>query len=493
MTVPDTPGPASRPELAPGAESDLLLPSNPRPTRRTFLAASGITVGAAALGLVAPPSAAAAAETAATRTSPARRTHRVPGNPPTDSRVDFHRWTTYRDFMAGRSDGIFAIPGPRLGVVMSCPAGKTTYHDPYLKTTRSYEYSVWTSPVLRLQFGGNQLTSHWDAHTPEGTFLKVQLRAIMEDGHSEWWTMGIWTYDDTQLRRTSVNNQTSVYGEIDTDTWNAHGSHRMHAYQLRLTLYRRPGQWESPRVWQVGAIASYVPDRRTVPASPPGPATGITLPVKPYAQNPHFGQYPQYGGGGEAWCSPTSTEMVVEYWGHRPTKQQLSWINPSYQDPTVDYAARYTYDWGYQGTGNWPFNTAYAASYGLDGMVSRLNSLWELEVLVAAGFPVITGQSFTKKEMGYYSTDGHLWVVMGFTADGTGVIVNDPASNSDSNVYTVYERREFEIVWLRTIRTLPNGSKGTGSGGICYIVKPHWRVLPPVVDPRNPSWPGCQP
>jgi hypothetical protein len=256
-------------------------------------------------------------------------------------------------------------------------------------------------------------------------------------------------------------------------------------------------------VWQIGAIASYVPSRTSVPASPSGPAAGVVLPVKPYAQNIHSGQYPRYGGGGEAWCSPTSTEMVVEYWGGRPTARQLSWVDPSYADPSVDYAARYTYDWGYQGTGNWPFNTAYAASFGrsgadsawphLDAMVSRLNSLWELEVLVAAGFPVITSQLFTKQEMGIYSTDGHLWVVIGFTRDGTGVIVNDPASNSDSNVYTVYDRREFEIVWLRTTYTKPDGSQGSGSGGICYIIKPHDRALPPVVDPASPSWPGGRP
>jgi hypothetical protein len=467
--------------------------------------AGSAAVGVTALGLASPAAAMTSvtggtAQRAAGAGRRASRLARVPGNPPTDSQVDFHRWTTYEDFRSGQRAGVEILPGPRMGVVMSEPAGTTTYDDPYLNTSRAYEYSVWTSPVLPLRLHGNQLTAHWNAHTPDGTFVKVEMRAIMEDGHSDWWTMGIWAFQDTDLRRTSVNDQSSDYGEIDTDTWSSHGAHRMHAYQLRLTLYRRPGLTTSARVWQVGAIASYVPDRTTVPASPPGPATGITLAVTPYAQNIHAGQYPEYGGGGEAWCSPTSTEMVTEFWGGKPNSSQLSWVNASYQDPTVDFAARYTYDWGYDGTGNWPFNAAYAASFGhggadaawprLDGMVSRLNSLWELEVLVAAGFPVITSQSFTKAEMGFYSTDGHLWVVMGFTADGTGVIVNDPASNSDGNVYTVYDRREFEIVWLRTVYTREDGSQGGGTGGICYIIKPHGKALPPVVDPHSPSWPS---
>ena len=29
-------------------------------------------------------------------------------------------------------------------------------------------------------------------------------------------------------------------------------------------------------------------------------------------------------------------------------------------DPSVDFAARSTYDTAYRGTGNWPFNTAFA-------------------------------------------------------------------------------------------------------------------------------------
>ena len=35
-----------------------------------------------------------------------------------------------------------------------------------------------------------------------------------------------------------------------------------------------------------------------------------------------------------------------------------------YVDRAVDHAARMTFDHGYDGTGNWPFNTAYAAALG---------------------------------------------------------------------------------------------------------------------------------
>jgi hypothetical protein len=220
-------------------------------------------------------------------------------------------------------------------------------------------------------------------------------------------------------------------------------------------------------------MTSAVPDRFTVPTSEPGAARGIELPVPRYAQNRHAGNYPEYGGGGQNWCSPTSTEMVVEYWGRGPSADELSWLPDDYEDPTVAHAARHTYDYSYEGTGNWPFNTAYAAHYGLRGHVTRLHSLAELEDYVAAGVPVVTSVSFLESELdgAGYSTNGHLMVVIGFTDDGD-VIVNDPASNTNEGVRNVYRRDQFETVWQRTQRYTADGGVAGGPGGIAYIIRP---------------------
>ena len=107
--------------------------------------------------------------------------------------------------------------------------------------------------------------------------------------------------------------------------------------------------------------------------------------MPPLSQEVHARQYPQWGGGGEAWCSLTS-EMVLEYWGRGPTADDLAWVDRAYADPGVDYAARSTYDAAYRGTGNWPFNTAYAARFGLDAFVTQLRSLAEAERFVRAAF-----------------------------------------------------------------------------------------------------------
>ena len=90
----------------------------------------------------------------------------------------------------------------------------------------------------------------------------------------------------------------------------------MIGYQLRVTLYRGAGSG-APRVTRLGAVvaddaAPYAPSATPM-------TTAIDLGVPPYSQEIHAGHYPQFDGGGEAWCSPTSTSMVVDFWGRGPT------------------------------------------------------------------------------------------------------------------------------------------------------------------------------
>ncbi|WP_030900951.1 peptidase C39 family protein, partial [Streptomyces sp. NRRL S-474] len=204
------------------------------------------------------------------------------------------------------------------------------------------------------------------------------------------------------------------------------------------------------------------------------PRLAKELAVPRYSQEIHKGRYPEYDNGGEAWCSPTSSQMIIEYWGGRLTPEQLAWVDPAYSDPQVCHAARFTYDYQYAGCGNWPFNAAYAATFkDLQGVVTRLGSLADLERLIAAGIPAITSQSFLKEELtgAGYGTAGHLMTVVGFTAGGD-VIANDPASESNEAVRRVYRRREFENIWLRTKRYNSSGKVVSGTGGVCYLYFP---------------------
>ncbi|MEW2296844.1 peptidase C39 family protein [Streptomyces sp. NPDC006743] len=441
-----------------------------QPTRRSVLAAA---VVAAVAGGAAP----AAAQAAGGTTAPAAG-RRPPGAVGGSARpADYRAWTTYTDWRAGARDGTRAVAGARPGLEIAAPRGTTDYTDPHTGTTATWEYATWTGPLHRLPVPATEAVASWNAHTPAGTWLQVELRGTYSDGtDTPWYVMGRWAAGDQDIRRTSVDGQSDGRSTVWTDTFSVDDPSsglRLAAYRLRLTLYRRPGTQLTPTVWRVGAMGSDIPDRFTVPASAPG-RVGAELTVPRYSQEIHAGQYPQYDNGGEAWCSPTSSQMIVEYWGGRLTPAQLSWVDPSYADPQVCHAARSTYDYQYAGCGNWPFNAAYAATFkDLQGVVTRLGSLTDLETLIAAGVPAITSQSFLKSELtgAGYGTSGHLMTVIGFTADGD-VIANDPASPSDEAVRRVYRRREFENIWLRTKRYNASGKVVSGSGGVCYLYFP---------------------
>ncbi|MER6030243.1 peptidase C39 family protein [Streptomyces sp. NPDC001851] len=427
-----------------------------QPSRRTVLTAA---VAAAVAGGTAP--AAAAAD------DPDR---------PQARPIDYQAWTTYREWRLGAAQGVRTVAGARPGVVIGTPAGRSDYTDPHTGTTATWEYATWTGPVHRLAVPATELVASWNAHTPDGTWLQVELQGTYSDGTgTPWYVMGRWASGDLDIKRTSVDGQTDGRSSISTDTFaidDASTGLRLSSYRLRLTLYRKPGTGLTPTVWRLGAMGSDIPDRFTVPASAPGLARELAVPR--YSQEIHKGQYPEYDNGGEAWCSPTSSQMIIEYWGGRLTPGQLSWVDPSYADPQVDHAARFTYDYQYEGCGNWPFNAAYAATFpDLQGVVTRLTSLTDLETLIAAGIPAITSQSFLKTELtgAGYGTAGHLMTVIGFTADGD-VIANDPASASDDAVRRVYLRREFENIWLRTKRYNASGKVVSGPGGVCYLYFP---------------------
>ncbi|MDX2675993.1 peptidase C39 family protein [Streptomyces soliscabiei] len=440
-----------------------------QPSRRTVLAAA---VVAATAGGSAPTAtaadrgadeAAAIADMGDAESAPARS-------------VDYRAWTTYADWRAGTAKGARAVAGVRPGVAVATPLGTVGYTDPHTGTTASWEYATWTSPLHRLAVPSTEVIASWNASTPAGTWLQVELRSTYSDGAATpWYVMGRWASGDQDIKRTSVDGQKDGRSTVGTDTLaidDASTGLRLTSYRLRLTLYRRPGTGLTPTVWRLGAMGSAVPDRFTVPASAPGLARELTVPR--YSQEIHRGQYPEYDSGGEAWCSPTSSQMIIEYWGGRLTPEQLAWVDRSYADPQVCHAARHTYDHQYAGCGNWPFNAAYAATFkDLQGVVTRLGSLTDLERLIAAGIPAVTSQSFLKEELtgAGYGTAGHLMTVIGFTAGGD-VIAGDPFSADDSAVRRVYRRREFENIWLRTKRYNASGKVVSGSGGVCYLYFP---------------------
>jgi hypothetical protein len=209
--------------------------------------------------------------------------------------------------------------------------------------------------------------------------------------------------------------------------------------------------------------------------------TPIDLGLPPYSQEIHHGHYPQFDNGGEAWCSPTSTSMVVGYWdqlfpgnGYAPSSAETAWVDPPV-DPWVDFTARAVYDYRYNGAGNWPFNTAYAASRGLVADVTQLHNLREAEPFIKANIPLVASVAWSsnKLEGGIKSTNGHLSVIAGFTGDGKKVIVYDPASDTNDLVRHLYDRAQYERAWI------------PASGGIVYVIRPATGISTPSLTANN--------
>src|SRR5918912_977925 len=120
-----------------------------------------------------------------------------------------------------------------------------------------YVFGTWTSGVTSLSFPFNELVSSWNAKTPPGTWIQVEMKPQLDDGHwaSKWYILGRWAYGDSDFHRTSVGGQGDADGYVAIDTFFAK-DHPAVAYRLRLTLLRRAGSKATPTVTRYSAIAS---------------------------------------------------------------------------------------------------------------------------------------------------------------------------------------------------------------------------------------------
>lgn len=321
----------------------------------------------------------------------------------------------------------------------------------------------WTSPWSSVGYPAKSLVPSWSIATPAGTSAVIEVRVRKGSSTGSWDTVANWATGVNRVKRASGSAQTDDLARLSTDTVIA--SSTFDAWQVRVTLKRKTTSTASPTLRSVNGIAaSYT--TRSIATSRTTMTRTTELAVPSSSQMIHRGHYPQWGSGGEAWCSPTSTAMVMRYFKAGPTADRYAWTKESHG--FVDHAARYTYDHAYQGTGNWAFNAAYAGIYGLDSFVTRLYSLREAESFIKAGIPLVVGVAFGRGELTgapISSTPGHLMVIRGFRSDGA-VIVNDPAGSANSNVRRIYSRAQFEKAWQR------------GSGGIAYVIRPATKKLP---------------
>ncbi len=346
------------------------------------------------------------------------------------------------------------------GALVLDPAGAVAgqdppgaFHDRNFYNGASYSVGEATSPLTPSGFGFTRAVPSWNAQTPTGTWIEVEARAQVAGRLTRFYNLGVWAADGSTLQRHSVDAQRDEDGTVAVDTLVLGDAvPAADAVQLRVRLFSTRPAEVTPTLTLAAVALSTTPQRRPSPSAGDPARWGKVLEVPMCSQR-------AYPDGGEVWCSPTSTSMVVGFW----TK------DPGPCEGRVRAAVAGVYDWVFDGHGNWPFNTAYAAdATGGEGYVTRLTSLAEAERWIAAGVPLVLSYSWTEGQLPgapVNSSEGHLGVLVGFDTSGNPVL-NDPAGASDGEVRRTYPRADFEGVWL------------DHSGGTAYVIHPSGLAVP---------------
>ena len=383
------------------------------------------------------------------------------GKKGTGYQTGFDRW---RSADAGAFAGWFPDGSVTIGTggITFAPGSAGSGADPYpvggyytgnYYNGGSFKVGELLSPETSTDFPYTEAIASWNANTPDGTWIETQIRAEITGRWTKWYSLGIWADDYTTLHRHSVKLQGDSDGFVAVDTLVLSGKKAPPAskYQLKLRLFSE--NTETPTVRSLSLAYSTTAVAPTSLELGSDANWGATLSVPECSQD----EYP--GEGGEVWCSPTSTSMVLGYWGDGAGTTCST---------RVHAAVTGVFDWIYDGHGNWPFNTAYAAtqtttSGPLEGYVVRFTSMAQLETWVAAGVPAVVSYAWKKSQLdgvSIGSSDGHLAVIVGFDALGNPV-VNDPAEpQGDAFVQRTYNRAQFESLWLEK------------SGGTAYLMYP---------------------
>ena len=306
-------------------------------------------------------------------------------------------------------------------------------------------------PIVSTTVTFTQAIASWNVQTPAGTWVETQIQAKLGDRWTKLYSLGVWAADASTIERHSVIAPNDGDARVAVDTLIVtNDTAALQAYRVKLLLYSEAGV-ALPTIRNASLAVSEAPaEPDTLVAGDPN-LWDRNLPVPGCSQM-------VYPDGGTVWCSPTSTSMVLGYWAQ----------DGGACEPRVRDAVTGVYDWLYDGHGNWPFNTAYAGTHGLEAYVVRMQSLAQAEEWIAAGVPVVVSLAWGSGELDGAPLDwsnGHLVVLVGFDATGRPV-VNDPAAPSNDSVQRIYKRDQFESLWLEHTR-------GTG-----YLIYPEGTSVP---------------
>ena len=126
-----------------------------------------------------------------------------------DEQITFQDWSRHPDWRAGT----------HRGTVRRTRAPRRAHHRPSGRHHRVHRPAHRHHPHLgvrhldlaaspRIGFDATELIASWNADTPAGTWLQVELQGTYTTGdQTPWYVMGRWASGDQDIRRTTVDGQ----------------------------------------------------------------------------------------------------------------------------------------------------------------------------------------------------------------------------------------------------------------------------------------------
>lgn len=305
--------------------------------------------------------------------------------------------------------------------------------------------AVFTSRWIEMDFKFNEVLMSWNLDVPPdcGAVIELSVGRRFDHFQSPWLHVGDWgRIDEAGPRVTRFDG-----GKVDIDYFTSDERYDLLRYRIRAMTRRIDGPVIAVR--RVAACCSDVtgmPDSWIPTAMRPRQvsktkwARRLAVPFRNQKT-----VRPDLAG---RICSPTSLSMVLAYYGADRTTFE---VVQRCHDPEHDIY------------GNWGRNIQAAASFGVDGYLTRFSDWTRVESFIAQGVPIVCSIRYDQprliKAAPYPTTEGHLFVLCGFDANGDAE-VNDPAVSTAQKGMLKYTRAELERAWFE------------GTGGTAYVLLP---------------------
>jgi hypothetical protein len=349
-------------------------------------------------------------------------------------------------------------------------ANANVHPDPHAQVELGYRESDyprlgnWTGPEVEAAFPFDELIASFNVTTPGSTGVTLDVRVEQDGAWSPWMYLQSWGKTLTPVDRPAHWDG----GRVRVDTMFLDKPATRYQARVSFASFEYDPKAPRPAIRRLSVCYSGMvtdPDRRarilrssndptTRPSTIGNWARDLSVPFRGQGEdrNPKVIR--------KLICSPTSTSMVLQYYGFdRPTVENATAIYDPYNDLF----------------GNWGRAISRAGDFGLDAYLARFRNWDQVHAMIARGVPVIASIRFKRGEVKgflYEFTRGHLLVIRGFKPNGD-VIVNDPARKDQGNG-VVYKADEMAKAWFN-------------HGGVGYVIERPTDEAPTVASGSAPT------